>query len=72
MAEGMRLRWLRFTAAGWAVIPPAYFLAEWWLYDPPTRDHFDAFKFDQEKARDLWAGVGGALGVLLLVLSKLG
>jgi hypothetical protein len=67
MAKTTRLLWLRITAAGWAVIPPAYFFAEWWHYNPPTREHFDAFKFDQEKSKDLWAGVGAVLAALLLM-----
>jgi hypothetical protein len=61
-----RLLLLKLTAAAWAVIPPVYFLAEWWIYNPPNPESFAAFKYDQEKARDLWAAVGAVLGALLL------
>jgi hypothetical protein len=57
---------LRITAVCWAVLPPGYFLAEWRLYNMPGTDSFEAFKYDQEKAKDLWAGVGAVLGMLLL------
>ena len=61
-----RLLSLQITAAAWAIIPPVYFLAEWWLYNPPNAESFEAFKYDQQTAKDLWAGVGAVLGVLLL------
>ena len=60
------LFWLKVTAAGWAVLPPLYFLAEWYFYNLSGPKNFEAFKFDQEKAKDLWAGVGAVLAALLL------
>ena len=33
--------------------PPLYFLAEWRNYNPPNAESFEAFKYDQAKARDL-------------------
>jgi hypothetical protein len=57
---------LGITAVCWAMLPPLYFFAEWWRYNLPSTERLEAFKFDQEKAKDLCAGVGAVLGVLLL------
>ena len=59
------LTWLKVLGAFWAFAPPAWFLWEWYLYKGPTKgEEFEVFKLNQERAKDLWLGLGAALIIL--------
>jgi hypothetical protein len=45
--------------------PASVSFVEWWQFNPLSPESFEAFKYDQEKAKDLWAGVGAVLAALL-------
>jgi hypothetical protein len=56
---------VKATAVVWAVAPPVYFLLDWHLFHY-TDDGFAQFKYSQDCARAVWAGVGAVLvGILL-------
>ena len=45
--------------AGWAVLPPIWFILEYWLLFDRTKESiadFEAFKHSQALARNLWIG----------------
>jgi hypothetical protein len=56
---------LKILAVFWGVAPPIWFIAEWRFYPGLTHGpHFEEFKLSQERAKDLWIGVGAALVLL--------
>lgn len=60
---------LRGLAAGWAVLPPAFFLIEWHFWQGKVGSpDFEEFKLNQARARDVWLGIGAVL--LALVFGK--
>jgi hypothetical protein len=50
----------------WTVVPPIWFLYEWSQWTPPTAETFDQefkrFKYSQDLAKILWAGIALLLG----------
>jgi hypothetical protein len=61
-----RFTCLHWLAAAWAILPPVWFLAEWAVWGPsPPGSKFEAFKYSQETARDVWAGVGALLALIV-------
>jgi hypothetical protein len=57
---------------GWAVIPPAWFLLEYWYSgpsllsnDPEMKNRFDQFKYSQDVSAKLWLGIVTALGAFI-------
>lgn len=58
---------LHWLAAAWAILPPVWFPAEWAVWGPsPESPKFEAFKYSQETARDVWAGVGALLALIIV------
>ena len=50
----------------WILIPPFWFLTEWWLWGPSAsdKDNFEEFKYSQELARNVWVAMSLALGAV--------
>ena len=45
--------------AGWAILPPIWLILEYWLLFDSTEESlaaFEAFKYSQSLARNLWVG----------------
>jgi hypothetical protein len=68
--------WLLSLLAGWAIIPPLWFLAEWAHFSPATdaiqrgtdllrrQQMVDEFKYSQASSRAVWVAVLAVLSVL--------
>jgi hypothetical protein len=56
----------------WTVIPPAWFIVEYWSVKPSPlasgeiKSRFDQFKYSQGLAAKLWAGIVAALAAFVL------
>jgi len=52
-------------AVCWLILPPLWFILEWHMYKPkPTREDFERFKYNQDRARDVWVGIAAALAIV--------
>jgi hypothetical protein len=57
---------MRYLVGAWLVLPPLIFWCEYHLvrrYDP---ENLETMRTSQELARNIWAGIAAALGVLYL------
>jgi hypothetical protein len=56
----------------WTVIPPAWFIVEYWFVKPSSlsnaeiKDRFEQFQYSQGLAAKLWAGIVAALAAFVL------
>jgi hypothetical protein len=58
---------LKLLGAFWAVVPPLWFFVDWWLYKGPYHGaEFERFKLSQDRAKDIWLGLGAAIGIFIL------
>jgi hypothetical protein len=57
--------WVKVLAVFWALAPPVWFLGEWYCFEGSTKTaEFEAFKFSQDRAKDVWLGIALALAVM--------
>ena len=56
---------LHVLAACWAIGPPIWFIVEWTFFGPNASD-FETFKYSQETAKDVWAGVAAVLALIIV------
>lgn len=62
-----RMLSLKVLGALWAVVPPLWFFVDFWLYDGPyAGEKFERFKLSQDRAKDIWLGLGAAIGIFIL------
>jgi hypothetical protein len=58
---------LKIVAVSWALIPPFWFLIEWWCWKGVVPSPaFEKFKYSQERAKDVWVAIGAILAALYL------
>jgi hypothetical protein len=59
-----RMLRLKMLGAFWALAPPLWFFLDWWWYKGPGEGAaYDHFKVSQDRAKDIWLGVGAAIAI---------